>query len=1793
MYLVNFISAKFGNLKIGGMGILSMFSAITQYLKKLGLIAIISLFYFNIGSAMAAEKTVGDNFPTVSYSENSGSENWSGNWVEVGESDGASAGIARVRSDLCSGSGGNCLRLGVPSGSARETYVNKGVYRELDLTGATSATLSFVYRRAHSRGNQTVVLSVYDGTNWIDLDSYRINTHNTSPISASFDISDYAASNTQIRFLATGNNAIIGMYIDDIEIKYEVPTKLSVTANNISQEYEVSSYGGSSQDRTGTVDIRDAGLSLFLEGNRWQKIDFPYTVTENTVIEFDFQSTVQGEVQGLGFDNDLSISSDRSFKVYGTQNWGLSDFATYSGSGVTHFTIPVGEFYTGDFQYLFFMNDDDSVPTSNSLYSNIVVHEGLEPIVEYRFDETNWSGTSEDVLDSSDNALHGKAINVQPASGMLCNAADFNRTNRIEVANNALLDVGDNNGNYTVNFWLNPRSIISGWSNIIHKGSIDFERTFAAWFLSGGSSKVYHRVSTTSSRDEGHTSNTALGLNSWTMVTLVKKDNQLMTYFNGTLAKQTSLAGSSISNNGPLYIGDDPWYSGIDALMDELTIFGSALSATEIQNIRTNNLAGNGWDGSERNCPNVVVTPIIEYRFDEFSWNGTADEVIDSSGNDNNGVSVGGITTAAGKICNAASIPSNTSATTVEAVDSGVDLDTIIGSSGTISLWYKGNSAWDAASDKRLFDATDGDKYFVAEISNGKVKFWFEDGSDGDYQKSTVSTFIVGAGVWKHLAFAWDISTGVAKIFVDGIEQTVSGGNGSNVDLAGYNTLYFGDNRNSSYFTGESSADGLIDEALVFKSVLTASQIENIFLNQDAGNNYDGSERNCPVPLEPLLEYRFEEDEWDGSADEIIDSSGNNYHGQIVTNSTLVNPPTEDSPAALTGDPGTCGYVSQNRGSIKATGLDLPLGIGLDTTTGAKTTVTFWMKWDGTNSVMPIGWYVHDIWITSGNIGFNTGNGDLYGTSSVGLDVGWHHIAVEFTNGSVTNNQIHIDGEAKALSHRHSSRRPSTSRAVVDSELRIGGWSINTGYNFSGLLDEVRVYKGSLTTEQVVTIMNERHDCNSPTIHHYEISHDGQGLTCEAEPLTLKACTDESCSNVSAESVTLDILADGNVISSPTFTGSTTVNFNHTAPEILTFSVANATTTASDAVVCDNGTGTSCDMEFAEAGFRFLSGDGNSITIGNHTSGAVFNESLKLQAVKDVGGVCAALFSGNKNIDLSQENVAPGGTTGLSFTVNGAGIAKQGGVPSSTSTTLTFGTDSIATIPVPVYHDAGQIRLHANYSVGGVTLSGSSNAFWVSPDKLVVSAKTGSTNLNAASATATPIHSAGENFELTVSAYNAATPAAITPNYSPGEIEFKLARTGPTTHGENGTLTYGSNGSIDSQHSSTMPVTFQSVILDSTSTLGVFGSSTARYSEVGLLNLDVRDYNYANENIIISSAEAINIGRFTPDYFTQTVVAHGSFLATCNTGTAFVYSGQKDEATNTIGAISYLTNPVIAITAYNKQGSITKNYYEDSEGGSNDYMKLNASDITLTTPTLDQLAVGVDGNLLPLTANMSTGVLSQGDLTTSAPEDNPLPKGILHYQFSDTDNFFYNRSANTIVTPFTADIDFTITDINDEDRIDLTPTGGTSSTVDVSPTGVKIRFGRLVLNNSFGPETSDLPQPLQVEHYDGTNFIVTSNNDCTGYDAAKLSLTDKGLDPALTDKLGGIGSFIEGKTQSIELEAPGAGNQGELDVTYDTFNWLKFDWDNDGSHDDNPSAVATFGQFRGNDRIIYIREVSN
>jgi MSHA biogenesis protein MshQ len=699
---------------------------------------------------------------------------------------------------------------------------------------------------------------------------------------------------------------------------------------------------------------------------------------------------------------------------------------------------------------------------------------------------------------------------------------------------------------------------------------------------------------------------------------------------------------------------------------------------------------------------------------------------------------------------------------------------------------------------------------------------------------------------------------------------------------------------------------------------------------------------------------------------------------------------------------------------------------------------------------------------------------------------------------------------------------------------------------------------------------------NISVVDHYEIIHDGQGLTCDTESAMVKACADANCSTLSTQSVSLDFLANGKVISSSTFKGSATITFNNTDVETLTFSLANTSITATNPQVCNDGSGNSCGMEFDNVGFRFLYGPDNSATLPMQTSGSVFTDTLKLQAVKALNGACIGLFLGKHDVDLSQQNIAPDGAVGLDFTIAGDPIAKH---PSVTSTTLDFGINSIATIPAPTYYDAGQIRLYASYNIGSVkTLAGSSNAFWVSPAELVVRATSGSTNLDGAAATSSKTYAAGDSFALTVTALNSL--GVVTPNYLPGQIQLMLTRMAPRlSDSVDGNFTYGPSSAIASSASPA----FQDVMLSSFS-FGESAYNSAQYSEVGLLKLDVQDSNYGNENMIIP-AIAINIGRFIPEHFTQTVVDDGYFIATCNASIELTaYSGQLDEATNSIGAISYLSNPILAITAYNKQGNITQNYYEDSEASVNDYMKLSASDISVITPTMDQVAIGVDNNKLSLTANMNTGTLSQTNLTASS-SGVALPKGTLHYQLSDADHFFYNRSANALVAPFTSDIDFSIASIIDTDNVSVT------TTVDASPTGVEIRFGRLLLENSFGPETSNFPQLMKIEHFDGNAFIADSGENCASYDAGRILLTNISLNPSLTRVLGGTGLFINGKTQTIELEAPGIGNQGQIGVLYDAYDWFKYDWDNDSVYDDSPSSTATFGIFRGNDRTTFWREV--
>ncbi len=165
----------------------------------------------------------------------------------------------------------------------------------------------------------------------------------------------------------TGSNATA-----KVTIRVQSPASTSVDF----RDYRIDSYGDK-QDAFGAALVENSGQALRLLGNTWKKIDLPYTITPDTMLAFDFSSTSRGDIHGIGFDNNNTITSSRTIRLHGRQNWGIDDFANYSASsGTRHYVIPVGKYYTGRVAHLFFVNDHDvRSPSAESLFQNIRIYE--------------------------------------------------------------------------------------------------------------------------------------------------------------------------------------------------------------------------------------------------------------------------------------------------------------------------------------------------------------------------------------------------------------------------------------------------------------------------------------------------------------------------------------------------------------------------------------------------------------------------------------------------------------------------------------------------------------------------------------------------------------------------------------------------------------------------------------------------------------------------------------------------------------------------------------------------------------------------------------------------------------------------------------------------------------------------------------------------------------------------------------------------------------------------------------------------------------------------------------------------------------------------------------------------------------------------------------------------------------------------------------------------------------------------------------------------------------------------
>ncbi|MFQ5515077.1 MAG: DUF6701 domain-containing protein [Myxococcota bacterium] len=717
------------------------------------------------------------------------------------------------------------------------------------------------------------------------------------------------------------------------------------------------------------------------------------------------------------------------------------------------------------------------------------------------------------------------------------------------------------------------------------------------------------------------------------------------------------------------------------------------------------------------------------------------------------------------------------------------------------------------------------------------------------------------------------------------------------------------------------------------------------------------------------------------------------------------------------------------------------------------------------------------------------------------------------------------------------------------------------------------------------------------TVDHFAISHDGSAVNCQAENVTIRA-HDASHAVDTSFTGTISLTTSTAHGDWSLVTGGGTLTNSGSGAASYVFAAGDAgqvvlglKDTYSETVDINVSDGSASEaaaedpsLSYASAGFVFLA-DGIKNTIGTQIGGKASNvapgaQTLELQAVRtsDETGACEAAFTGTQTIELAFECENPSTCGTNQVTINGTAIAgsPSGSVSSYTGVGLDFGdaTDTTASF-VLSYLDVGQVQLHARtvLSPSGETLIGSSNSFVFRPFGFDVSV-TG--NPGASGPSDTIFTSAGTAFTTSVRAvlWSAADDAdgdgvpdghgdsdpSNNTNLSDNVAASRYGQESPVeTVGLGAALFAPSGGNDPGLQGGTALTSFSA---------GAASSTTAYYPEVGIVELSatVADASYLGIGAT-ETAKSVGrsgyVGRFTPfDFGVATNTP--SFAAGCASG-AFTYVGQP---------FVYATVPVLTVTARNLQGTTTQNY-------TGSWWKL--TNTSLTGRSYTAAAGSLDTSGLPTTSADPTivdGGNGSGTLTFAAGS------GLL-----------FTRAGP--VAPFEAELSLAI-NVIDSDGIAYVSNparfGVASAGNGIAFTGGKTqRWGRMRLENANGSELLSLSVPLRAEYYDGLGFVTHSSDSCSSLPLAELSLTQSpaGLsiatlanDPLLMGDAG------------LSFSAPGAGNTGTIDITADltsstgaALEWLFYDWDGDGGHDDNPTGRATFGIFKGDDAVIFLREV--
>lgn len=789
------------------------------------------------------------------------------------------------------------------------------------------------------------------------------------------------------------------------------------------------------------------------------------------------------------------------------------------------------------------------------------------------------------------------------------------------------------------------------------------------------------------------------------------------------------------------------------------------------------------------------------------------------------------------------------------------------------------------------------------------------------------------------------------------------------------------------------------------------------------------------------------------------------------------------------------------------------------------------------------------------------------------------------------------------------SNRPHRYRLTIDS--RIGGQSLvkverNTGGGYSTLIDSFNAAgqsgQAAIPENLMLSLTGSTGDAtnahqidnvricalnSSPVgtqIDHFEFDHSGQALTCNPETLIIRACANASCSQLFTDpvSATLTPLKNGSngwiADSQVSYSGNTaTVNFSDGTTKLqLRNNLASAmrvgvsgsipSTKPLSETLCRAGSGAlsaaACTLSFADSGFLFNVLD----TLANKPQQVVMTAVRK----DNTSQLCVPSFQKQtKRITFwSDYNVPATNLFGSQIRIDKTAIATTAGAP--TAMDLYFNELGETTLKDVSYPDAGRVQLNARHDgsgdTAGLVMTGS-DLFVSRPVGLCITPAQGA--CAAGDASCPVFKKTGEAFQLNIKgvAWQADDDKDLcsgnlaTPNFALANIAMgsELVAPKPGEEAVVGTPRYDHSNQKGSSNLNTVS---QSV------------------NEVGVFRMTATPPTAGYFNYTIPPATSVPMGRFVPWDFN---LVSGIVTPAC-------------------GGFSYMSQPFgvdAIVVARNKEGGITKNYRDAFAKGALILAAANNQD-------------GVDrsNRLTPLAASWSEGTgkatgqsrfMRLRELTPilTAPEE-PLPLLRLGLRVADGEtpetSFLADRDMNPAVTGTCQ------SEVNCTAKQLLIPQGANDTMI--------AYYGRLLASTRQGAASAPLALPLQVQYFEGGLWRANSLDVCT-----QIALTGGGMDFTDVnqhyDAASGDLVLQDGARIRLGLgnQAPGGSqtrfNSGEtwfhfappnqavripyrivLEKQPDQPLWLV-----DPATADHLSGEAIFGRDRGNDRIIYRREV--